>query len=123
MYTDDLMREGSYTLTFQPGVSAAPDDRQDLPAVSRLTGAAPNPFNPRTVIAFEIAQGGPCRVTLHDLQGRVVRSLVTADLGPGRHEAVWDGLDEDGRRVASGVYMARLQAPGAEDLLKVTLLK
>ncbi len=123
MYTDDLMREGSYTLTFQPGVSAAPDERQDLPAVSRLTGAAPNPFNPRTVIAFEIAQRGPCRVTLHDLQGRVVRTLVTGDLEPGRHEAVWDGLDEGGRRVASGVYMARLQAPGTADLLKVTLLK
>ena len=43
--------------------------------------------------------------------GRHVRTVITADLGPGRHEAMWDGVDENGRAVASGLYVIRLTAP------------
>ena len=120
----ELAKEGSYSLWLASGVSGVGDELPDaLPIATRFLGASPNPFNPQTVIAFELVAPGACRVALHDLQGRLVRTLVAEDLGVGRHERTWDGLDDGGRRVASGVYVARLVAGDQADLLKVTLLK
>ena len=119
----ELLKPGVYELWFAPGASAVDDTDTDLPTVSGLVGAVPNPFNPQTTITFNVVKGGRCELSLHDVQGRVVRTLVTADLTPGRHETIWDGLDERGHRVASGVYVARLKAADRIDLLKVTLVK
>lgn len=120
---NELSKAGDYRLHFAPGVSGTHDQPTDLPVASRLTGAMPNPFNPRTTLSFTLTRGGPCRLAVHDLQGHLVRTLVTENLEAGRHEAVWDGLDRQGNRAASGVYVARLTAPDRIDLLKVTLVK
>ncbi len=120
----ELAKNGSYTLRLAQGVSGVGDEVPEaLPTTTRFVGATPNPFNPQTVIAFNLVAPGACRVALHDLQGRLVRTLVAGELGAGRHERTWDGLDDGGRRVASGVYVARLVAGEQADLLKVTLVK
>lgn len=120
----ELAKDGSYLLWVAEGVSGVGDEVPGaLPAATRFAGAVPNPFNPQTVIAFDVVSAGPCRVTVHDLQGRLVRTLVDRAMAAGRHEETWDGLDDAGRRVASGVYVARLEAAGARDLLKVALVK
>ena len=120
----ELAKAGSYSLWLASGVSGVGDELPEaLPVATRFVGASPNPFNPQTVIAFELVAPVACRVALHDLQGRLVRTLVAEDLGVGRHERTWDGLDDGGRQVASGVYVARLVAGDQGDLLKVTLLK
>ncbi len=120
----ELAKDGSYRLWLAQGVSGVDDEVPvALPVSTRIVSAVPNPFNPQTVIAFETVAAGPCRVTLHDMQGRLVRTLVAADLPGGRHERTWDGLDESGRRASSGVYVARLEAGTTQDLLKVTLVK
>jgi hypothetical protein len=121
--TGELAKEGSYSLWVAPGVSGVEEPEATLPAVSRLVGAAPNPFNPRTTIAFELAVDGYCSLDVYDLQGRRVRSLLAEHHPAGRGEAVWNGLDDRGRRAASGVYLARFQAAGVNDLVKVTLVK
>ena len=65
---------------------------------------APNPFNPATVIPFGIAGSGPVRLLIHDLRGRVVRVLVDeVDPAPGLRQAIWDGRDDHGHEVASGL--------------------
>jgi PKD repeat protein len=93
-------------------------------SLTRLYGAAPNPFNPRTTIAFDLASGGRTRLAIYDLAGRLVRVLVDQPLGPGPHEFVWDGTDHGGRRVASGVYLYALRPEGTEPLVrKMTLVK
>ncbi|MBE0567500.1 MAG: hypothetical protein IH621_16210 [Krumholzibacteria bacterium] len=121
---DELAKDGSYLLWVAEGVSGVGDEVPGAPPAStQFAGAVPNPFNPQTVIAFDVAVAGPCRVAVHDLQGRRVRTLVDRAVGVGRHEETWDGLDDAGRRVASGVYVAKLEAAGARDLLKVTLVK
>lgn len=64
----------------------------------------PNPFNPKTTIQFELPRRMHARLVIHDTRGRVVRELVDAVLEPGDLTANWDGRDDTGREVSSGVY-------------------
>lgn len=92
-----------------------------------ITGAVPNPFNPRTEIQFEIPGTAgaqvPVRLELFDVAGRRVRTLHVGPLAPGAHRMTWDGQDDRGMAVSSGTYFARLQGVGKSESLKVTLLK
>ena len=83
----------------------------------------PNPFNPVTRVAFELAEATDVTVTVHDAAGRLVRTLVTGRRGAGAHHVSWDGRDDDGRRLASGVYFCRLSSTAGEDVRKMALLK
>jgi hypothetical protein len=91
---------------------------------SRILGNRPNPFNPRTEIAYAVA-GGSARTTLmiYDPAGRRVATLVDGVVEGGRHRAVWDGRDDDGERLASGVYFARLTVCDETDVAKLIMLK
>ena len=88
-----------------------------------IVGAWPNPFNPAARIAFRLGADGPARLAVHDVRGRRVALLVDADLSAGDHAAVWDGRDGAGRPVASGIYLARLEAAGATATRRLVLLK
>ena len=101
----------------------APAQGAGVPAVTRLVGAVPNPFNPTTAIQYEIHQ--PVRVTVHvyDTQGRLVRTLVDRTQAAGHHDAVWDGRDNGGRASGSGVYFVRMQAGADSANSKIVLLK
>jgi len=88
----------------------------------------PNPFNGSTVIRFSIAAGqrsNPVRtqLTILDLLGRNVITLVSGTLPPGEYRALWCGVDSDGGPVASGPYMIRLQVDGMQVTRKALLLK
>ena len=113
---------GSYQLTINPGGTPVPDE-PPVPAVTALAGASPNPFNPRTTIAFDLAATGRARLAVYDLRGTLVRALLDADLAAGRHEVIWDGRDSVGRVAPSGTYVARFAAGGVAQALKLTLLK
>lgn len=73
---------------------------------------SPNPLCARTNIQFELPRPGRVRLTIYDLMGRAVRTLVDGRLPAGVHELPWDALDETGRQVGSGVYLLRFEAPG-----------
>ncbi len=89
-----------------------------------LAQNVPNPFNPRTEIAFAVPDdAGLVTLTVHNVNGQLVRTLVSGALPAGPALAVWDGADESGRRVASGVYVARLQARGQNAFRKMMLIK
>lgn len=91
--------------------------------VTALAPNHPNPFNPATRIEFTLATDGPVRLTVHDLAGRRVRSLLAATAPAGRHAAAWDGRDEAGQPAPAGVYIYRLQADGTVVSRKMTLVK
>lgn len=84
---------------------------------------APNPFNPRTTLSFSLAAGGPVRLAIHDVAGRLVRELATGALPAGLHEAAWDGCDDLGLPLASGVYLARLQVGASVGVARLVLLR
>jgi len=68
----------------------------------------PNPFSTETSIAYSVGTKSPVRLTIYDVAGRRVRSLVNAELDPGRYVRRWQGRDDHGQVVASGVYFCRL---------------
>ncbi len=94
-----------------------------VPAVTRLEAAVPNPFNPATTLAFNLKEAGRARLAVYDAAGRLVRVLVDGDLPAGRHEARWDGRGQRGERVATGVYLCRLEAGAYRATRRITLLQ
>ena len=117
----DLADPATYTLEFQ-AVSAV--EAPQVPAAAGIVGTWPNPFNPRLTVAFDLPRAESAVLAVYGVDGRLVRSLLHDHLDAGRHEVVWDGQDDAGRRAASGVYFVRLQA-GLDGLhlARVTLLK
>ena len=101
--------------------TAAPDTPQ---AGVTLLQNAPNPFNPRTVIRFELPESARVNLTIYDAAGRLVRTLVAdATLTAGRHERNWDGRDQTARGVAAGVYFYRLEVGGIRETRSMVLVR
>lgn len=85
---------------------------------------APNPFNPRTVVSFDLPVAAQVRLVVHDAGGRLVRVILDgASLPAGRGEAAWDGRDDAGRLVPAGLYVATVEAGQARESVKLTLAK
>ena len=105
------------------GVLGDPIAADPVPARTAFDGAYPNPFNPSTTLRFALAAPAHARLYVYDLAGRRVRSLVDAELPAAEHEAVWDGHDDRGTALPSGVYFARLTAGDFARSQKVLLLK
>jgi len=91
--------------------------------VNRLYPTEPNPFNPRTTIRFATARAGPVEILIHDVGGRLVRKLVSGNMTAGNHSVVWDGTNEAGANVGSGVYWARMKAGSFVSTRKMVVLK
>ncbi len=84
----------------------------------------PNPFNPRTAIRYTVASpGGSVRLTVYDLRGRKVRTLVDEEKGEGEYLVVWRGRDDAGRELGSGVYFYRMEIGDYQVERKMVLLK
>jgi len=92
-------------------------------ARATLSQNVPNPFNPSTSIPYSLASDGVVRLELYDAIGRPVRTLLADYRHAGEHSVVWDGRDDAGRAVASGVYVVRMVASGFVTARKVTLLR
>ncbi|MDP6418360.1 MAG: agmatine deiminase family protein [Candidatus Krumholzibacteria bacterium] len=92
-------------------------------APARLNAAYPNPFNPKTTFSFELEYADPVLLQVFDSSGRLIRSLIDGPCQPGTTEVDWDGRDDAGRRLASGVYHYRLRAAGIQYSRPVVLAK
>ena len=111
------------TITFhEHGTTDAPGTPIAGP-VTRLLPAYPNPFNPRTTLRLELAQAGHVRWRIYDARGRMVRTLLDAQLDAGRYVQSWDGADGAGRRVSSGVYYAVAESPSGVARQKLVLMR
>ena len=84
---------------------------------------SPNPFNPTTTIRYDMPSAAHVRVRIYNVQGKLVRDLVNESRPAGRHAAVWDGQSDRGNPVASGVYIAVLQAGTYRHAVRMVLLK
>ncbi|MBC8366573.1 T9SS type A sorting domain-containing protein [bacterium] len=91
--------------------------------VPMLKGNFPNPFNPKTEISFSLPDAGSAELAVYDTAGRLVRVLVSGHMEAGEHNSAWDGRDDTGAEVASGVYFASLKAAGLSMNRKMVLLK
>ncbi len=97
---------------------------EELPVkMFRLDQNAPNPFNPQTVLSFEVAAPGRVSLAIYDVAGKLVRTLVDGTRPAGQFEATWNGTDDSGQRVSSGVYFAKYRAGDQVQTRKMTMVK
>jgi len=95
----------------------------DLPRSFVLEQNYPNPFNPTTTIGFDLPEACRVELVIYDISGRTIRTLARGGYAAGRHQVVWDGTDERGNSVASGVYVYRLVAGEHVFVRKMVLMK
>jgi len=103
-----------------PAIPGGPDD---LPLAGPGPSAHPNPFNPRTTIAFALARAGRVRVAVYGLTGRQIVELADRAFPAGDRALTWNGRDDSGRDAPSGTYVVRVEAGGLTRAVKVTLVR
>lgn len=94
----------------QGGKVPSSAETEQVPTAFRLYENYPNPFNPSTRIDYEVPSRAHVRLAVYDILGQLVRTLVNSDQSNGRFSAVWDGTNERGTQLASGMYIYRLEA-------------
>lgn len=126
-YGHDLIQGGELRLQLIQAVdpSVAVDDPASVirPQALRLLGNAPNPFNPTTWISFELGAPAIVRLSVFDVLGRSVRTLVAGERGAGSHRLAFDARSDGGVELASGVYFYRLSAGKARAAGRMLLLR
>ena len=86
-------------------------------------GAAPNPFNPKTNITFKIDKISPVSVDINNIRGQKIRSLVDSKFASGQHHIHWNGKNDRGLLVSSGIYLVVVQTKNYKNIIKITMLK
>ena len=94
-----------------------------VPASFKLVRNTPNPFNPVTTVGYHLPSESRVTIRVFDVTGRVVTTLVDGVVEPGRHTVVWNGTNEYGESVGSGVYFCTMETPEYRGSHKMTLLK
>ena len=139
-YTDQAMQSGSYTygvtVLYDGGYESDPVeviiDHTDaglnlIPLVTELTKIFPNPFNPETTINFSLHLEANVNISVFNIKGQKVLTLVNEKLDAGYHQVVWKGVDEQGKQASSGVYFTTMDIHGQgsdyTSVKKIVLLK
>ncbi len=94
-----------------------------LPECTELLPACPNPFNPVTKISYQLATTGPVEISVYDLMGRKVSTLLNQEQNAGNYILYWNGKDDSGRQAASGTYILRMIAEDVTKIQKVLLMR
>ncbi len=107
-----------------PAVVAGVLDVQTTPTEFALLQNFPNPFNPETTIGYELAESADVTLQIYNVVGQVVRTLIAAESqAAGRYQIRWDGMDDRGVSVSSGIYFYRISAGEFQTVRKLMLLK
>lgn len=99
-------------------LTGTPGNNSEIPTVFKLYNNYPNPFNPSTSIKYDIPRNSFVQITIYDILGKYVTSLVNQQMEPGRYEAVWDA-----RNYASGTYLYKIETDDFTDVKKMILVK
>jgi hypothetical protein len=121
---DGVLVEHNLSTTVNFTLQETSSDENRFPVVSTaLDGNHPNPFNPETTIKYSVKQPGPVKLAVYNIKGQLIRTLVDEVRATGRYKLIFDGRDERGRLIASGVYLLRMLAPGYQKTRKLMLMK
>ncbi|MBD3376118.1 T9SS type A sorting domain-containing protein [candidate division KSB1 bacterium] len=113
----------SLRLQVSLSLPSAVEHESVLPDELTLHRAYPNPFNPGTTLAFDLPANAHVRLTIYDRLGRIVRVLANRRYSPGAHQIYWNGRDDHGAKVGSGLYFYRLETPNHVLTGKMSLVK
>jgi hypothetical protein len=96
------------------------DDTELPPAIKYNLRVAPNPFNPSTAICFELENESEIKLSIYNVKGQIVKTLVNETYRPGAYQVIWDGDDQSGQKMSSGVYFYRMEC--GEDVINSKML-
>lgn len=107
--------------TVEPGSATSINDFQSQPVAMTLEQNFPNPFNPSTMISFDIQEGGIADLRIYNIKGELISTLASGHIQPGSYSLTWDGKSDQGQTVASGAYIVVLSR-GSEQLSRNMLM-
>lgn len=110
-------------VTLEVGQVTDINDQSDLPKTFALNPNYPNPFNPTTTIAYQVPRQSDVRIEIYNMLGQRVRTLLNDRKEPGVYQAVWNGRNDSGVQVGSGVYLYRMVAGDYTQVRKMILMK
>ncbi|HEX5133217.1 MAG TPA: FlgD immunoglobulin-like domain containing protein, partial [Candidatus Krumholzibacteria bacterium] len=110
-------------MIFDPPLGAPEPDLTPKAKETALNSIHPNPFNPQTTVAYSLTGETRVRIAIYDVRGALVRLLVDESQAAGEHNALWNGVDDSGRPVTSGIYFVRMIAGSYKETRKIVMLK
>ncbi|NOZ75356.1 MAG: T9SS type A sorting domain-containing protein [FCB group bacterium] len=119
-WADDPYGIGNLTIDIS---SMGTDESTIIPDKFALYPNYPNPFNPATTFTYDVAEEGTIYLTIFDLRGNKIRTLVAENQMPGRYRIVWAGKNDFQEPVASGMYFIRMVSASFTDVKKILLMK
>jgi len=99
------------------------DDQSVVPSDFALRQNYPNPFNSETTISFVIPSDSKVELSIYNIKGQRIRTLISRVLEAGKHSIIWNGTDKNGNQVSSGVYFYKLETDDGSEMKKAVLLK
>ena len=104
-------------------VLLANEEEMVIPTVYALEQNYPNPFNPSTQIRYALPEEAMVTISIYDMMGRKVRTLVSQSMSPGYHTTLWNATNDNGIAVSAGMYIYTIQAGSYHHMKKMVLLK
>jgi hypothetical protein len=120
--TQTLILDGNESVNMTLYATTANEDHTTPVLTSKMYNY-PNPFNPVTNIALSIPKDSRVNVQIYNIKGQIIKNLLDNNLKAGSHTLKWDGTDDSGKTVTSGVYLVRLSGDGFKTNHKLTLMK
>jgi len=117
---DEELVTFTINLTVTPGVG---NNHSEFPEITRLTGNHPNPFNPSTKIEYQLAETNRIELSIYNIRGQLVKTLVKETKSAGIYSQTWNGRDSNDKQVDSGIYFYRLKTDSTNQIRKMILLK
>ena len=117
-------KSGAVLVLGTPGSLSPSEDGGEIPEVLVAgMSVAPNPFNPQTEVRFTLPHSAQVNLSIYDVRGRKVTTLISSEMTAGHHAIAWDGRNGKGRPQASGVYLALLEAGPIRLTRRMTLVQ
>ena len=95
----------------------------EIPNITSLITNYPNPFNPDTNIVFDLAKNALVKLEIYNIRGQLIRTLLNDEISAGRYNVQWDGKDDSGRYVATGIYFYQMRTDGYNAIKRMVLMK
>jgi hypothetical protein len=119
MYIDDYI----FRIADPIIVDGIGDELSTLPTTFALEQNYPNPFNPTTTIKYQLPKQADVKIVIYNMLGQMVRTIVNKSENAGFYQVIWDGLNESGSRVATGIYFYRMEADKFVKSHKMIMMK
>ena len=123
VFTNDNISNPAFSNTVYQSVITEESDISELPFATYLYPNYPNPFNPSTNISFNLSEEGNITIDIFNIKGQKIKNMVNDKLGVGKHTVTWDGTDNNGNHLSSGIYLYQMKTDTYISMRKMLLLK